>query len=998
MGDLILGLSILLQFSAAGLAFRLMRITQQSRAWGIIAIAISFMAIRRSITGYNVLTSDAVFTLDLYTESVALGISLLMVIGLISIAPFFSTILRSERVIQQSEKRYKTLAKVSPVGIFHTDRDGICLNVNERWCEITGLSMEKAIGNNWGESLHPADKHLVYHTWEEAVQNQNHFQLEYRFQKRDGSTTWVYGQATPEFDESENLVSYVGTITDISERKHTEQEFRGLMESAPDAMVIVDIKGVISRINQQTEAMFGYPRDELIGKNVETLIPLRFRKYHNKNIANFVDNVRIRAMGAGLELYGLRKDGSEFPVEISLGPIETLEETLISAAIRDITDRKKSEHLLKDKEVRIRLLLDSTAEAIYGLDLQGRCTFCNSASLQMLGYENAAQLMGKNMHQLIHHTRKDGSVYTEAECQICQSSIKGKKIHVIEEVLWRADGTSFPAEYWSHPIYQNEKPIGSVVTFLDISERIMAEMELKESEERFRQLAESINQVFWLTDWKTKKLLYVSPAYETIFEKSIESAYQDRKNWLHDIHPDDRERVSSSFAKHAEQGEYVEAEYRLLRHDGAVRWIKDRAFPVFDDQGEVTRIVGIAEDISERKNTEYEKESLEAQLRQSQKLEAIGQLAGGIAHDFNNILTAIIGNAELLLRKSTKQTTIDMAMKTGLDQIDKAAKRAAKLTRQLLTFSRKQVLRAVDFDMNKILKDMKPMLISLLGDAIDLTVLPSSTPATIRADMGQLEQVILNLTLNARDALPEGGQLILKTQIAELDSQIIRDHPNMTPGSYVCLSVSDNGIGMDPVTMERIFEPFFTTKPIGQGTGLGLSTVYGIVEQSGGQIVTTSTPSEGTTFKLYFPAVKQSQYDERHTDHYEFTTARGHETILICEDEVSVLSLTKQTLEDMGYKVLTATHGKQALEIAYKYKGDIDMLLTDAIMPGMNGRELAESLLKYRSNATVLYMSGYSSDILEQALEKPTELAFLQKPFDSQELLKSVRRLLDHKS
>lgn len=856
MYDLILGLSILLQWTAAVLAFRLTRVTQHSRAWGIIALAISLIAFQTSYTGYHAFLSDEIFTTDLVTEWVTLGISLLMVIGLVTMVPFSSIKRRSTTITQQSEKIYNTLARVSPVGIFHTEPNGNCIHVNERWCEITGLQKEIAIGGQWGETLHAEDKQLVYQAWAEAVSQQKDFKLEYRFQKNDDTIIWVYGQATPEYDESGNVVSYVGTITDISDRKIAEQEIRSLMESAPDAMVIVNANNTIVRVNHQTEVLFNYNREELIGNHLEKLVPLQHRNVHQLHTAQYFENTHIRNMGAELDLYALRKDGSVFPVEISLGPINTRGEKLIVASIRDVTDRKNAEDQLRQQESQYRLLMDSTAEAIYGLDLEGICTFCNSACLQMLGYKQVDQLLGKNMHRLIHHTRKDGSKYPEDECKIYRAFINNQNTHVTDEVLWRADHTSFPAEYWSHPIRQNEKVIGSVVTFLDVSERKKAEVKLKESEERFRQLAESINQVFWLTDWKKKKVLYISPAYETIFGLSRDQAYEDSNSWLQAVHPDDQERLRKSISNLHNQNKYSDEEYRLLRKDGSIRWIKDRAFPVFDSQGEITRIAWLAEDITDQKKTEEDRKNLEAQLRQSQKLEAIGLLAGGIAHDFNNILTAIIGNAELLLRKSTKQKTIDDAMKTGLDQIDRAAKRAAKLTRQLLTFSRKQILKPVNFDLNKILIDLKPMIRSLLSDTIELMIIPSSTPAMIRADMGQIEQVLLNMTINARDALPEGGQLTLKTEIIKSDKKFVREHPNMTDSRYVCLSVSDNGIGMEPEILERIFEPFFTTKPVGKGTGLGLSTVYGIVEQSGGHIVTDSVPTKGTTFTLYFPVVK----------------------------------------------------------------------------------------------------------------------------------------------
>lgn len=990
----ILGTSIFLQFTAAALAFRLMRVTRQSRAWGLIAIAITLMAIRRSVTGYRVFTADSTYLPDMSAEYIALTITILMVVGLAFIAPFFSTLQRSQQAIRKSEQRYKILANNSPVGIFHTTPDGKFLDVNEQYIRITGLTREEAMGEGWLRALHPDDRQHVQEVWSHSREIDIPFQLEYRFLHPDGSIRWVYGQTEAQKDDAGCVEGYIGTLTDMTIQKQEEREFRGLLESSPDAMVIVNSLGIIVRVNKQTEAMFGYSREELLGKAVETIIPERFCDDHSGYLKQFFKDVRVRPMGAGIELFGLRKDRSEFPVEISLGPIVTPTETLVCAAIRDFTARKHAERKLHDQETRVRLLLDSTAEAIYGLDLQGRCTFLNSACLKILGYQDVDQVLGENMHNLIHHTCSDGSADPEQDCQIFKAFRNREGTHVDDEVLWRSDGTSFPAEYWSYPVIQEGVVIGTVVTFIDISDRKNAEMELKESEERFRQLAESINQVFWLTDWKNKKLLYVSPAYETIFGQSCQSAYEDRQSWANHIHPEDRSRVLKDFAIHAELGKYIEAEYRLLRKDGAIRWVKDRAFPVFDDQGEVTRVVGIAEDITERKHTEAEKENLENQLHQSQKLEAIGQLAGGIAHDFNNILTAIIGNTELLLKKAIKEISLEHSMKPGLVQIDRAAKRAAALTRQLLTFSRKQSIQPIVFNLNQTIMDIKPMLISLLGDHITFVYNPSETGSYIRADAGQMEQVLINLAVNARDAMPNGGTLTIQTEILEVREKFAREHPKLNIGFYICLNVIDTGTGMDQATLDRMYEPFFTTKPVGQGTGLGLATVYGIVEQSGGDIVTNSELGKGTEIQIYLPSMTKAQVEKDNVgkDHLD---TKGDETVLVCEDEEDVRILTCQTLQQNGYHVLSAKDAHHALDQAAEYDGQIHLLLTDAVMPGMNGHELAKLMTKQRPDTGVLYMSGYASDILPFDRDGISNLEFLQKPFDSQVLLHTLRSRLN---
>jgi signal transduction histidine kinase/CheY-like chemotaxis protein len=393
-------------------------------------------------------------------------------------------------------------------------------------------------------------------------------------------------------------------------------------------------------------------------------------------------------------------------------------------------------------------------------------------------------------------------------------------------------------------------------------------------------------------------------------------------------------------------------------------------------------IIAFFQDITERK-------SLEKQLRQAQKMEAIGQLAGGIAHDFNNLLGIIIGYSQLF----EEQLDEKHPLKPKVAQIQKAGERAAALTRQLLAFSRQQVLEPKVLDLNAVVADMSKMLHRLIGEDIDLVTVPAPDLGHVKADQGQMEQVIMNLAVNARDAMPQGGKLTITTANADLDDVYVRQHLAGAPGPYVVLQVSDTGCGMDRDTQARIFEPFFTTKESGKGTGLGLSTVYGVVKQSEGYIWVYSEPGQGTTFKIYLPRVDQPETPAEPVSGVR-KDARGTETILVVEDAQALRELTRELLESAGYTVLEASDGAEALRIAKEHHGPIHLLLTDVVMPGMDGRALAESMVVSHPDLKVLYVSGYTDDAILRHGIFDSKITLLQKPFRREDLTRKVRDVL----
>jgi PAS domain S-box-containing protein len=506
---------------------------------------------------------------------------------------------------------------------------------------------------------------------------------------------------------------------------------------------------------------------------------------------------------------------------------------------------------------------------------------------------------------------------------------------------------------------------------------------LASSEQRFRDLVEDIDAIVWEADATTWQFLYVSPKAEAILGYPSSQWFAEPDFWANHLYPDDREQAVELCRRAVMHCQDHEFEYRIRAADGRVVWIRDHVHVVSDSQGRATRLRGLMVDITEHKN-------LEAQLHQAQKMEAIGRMAGGVAHDFNNLLTAITGYCELLLSDMDAQDL----RRSDVEEIKKAADRAAALTRQLLAFSRRQLLAPQVLDLNVVMANMDKMLRRMIGEDIDLVTLLDPALGRVKADPGQIEQVLMNLAINARDAMPQGGKLTIETANVDLDETYARRHIAVSPGPYVMLAVSDTGHGMDEETKSHIFEPFFTTKEPGKGTGLGLSTVYGIVKQSGGDIYVYSEPGHGTTFKIYLPRVDASA-EASAAAQAASNPVSGSETILLVEDDEGVQELIRRILERNGYTVLAARRGDEAVQIAEQHAAPIDLLVTDVVMPEMSGRELVKRLMALRPTVKVLYISGYADSAIVRHGVLEADATFLQKPFTPDELARKVRAALE---
>ena len=639
-----------------------------------------------------------------------------------------------------------------------------------------------------------------------------------------------------------------------------------------------------------------------------------------------------------------------------------------------------------EDEIRFRSeILDAVGQAVIATDLDGRVVYWNRAAEALFGWTET-EMIGQTSRVLVPADMVD---YAE----VILARLRAGESWSGEFLVRRKDGAPFIA-YVSSALLRDRTGgvVGIVGLLTDLTQTKRVEERLRRSEALLAESQRIAKIGSWEWDPATNVLTF-SEEWRRMFgfqpgdEVTIESM-------MAAIHPDDRDRVVRIASQTRESGSRFEYDFVVPGTDGA-RTIHCIGRVIRDEHGRAIRLVGTNQDVTERRRAEEALRRSEERLHRSQRLEAVGQLAGGVAHDFNNLLTAITSYTQLLLEDLAPNDD----HRDDLLEIKKAADRATALTRQLLAFSRRQVLDPRVVDLNAVVTDLEKMLRRLIGAHIAL-VTDSSARAPlprVRADVGQLEQVIVNLAVNARDAMPDGGTLTIRTTVAERTDAECIDHSDFDvgPGRYVVISVSDTGIGMDAATQARMFEPFFTTKGPGKGTGLGLATVYGIVKQSGGYIAVTSEPGQGTTFRIHLPAVTDAAPNTSGGSGGSDATPAGNGTILLVEDEVPVRALARRVLEQAGYAVLEAADGIEGARIAEGFEGEIDLLLTDVVMPNLGGRGLVERLRATRPRMAVLFISGYPDGEVERSGLTSGGATYLEKPFSPRMLRETVRQALE---
>ncbi len=813
----------------------------------------------------------------------------------------------------------------------------------------------------------------------------------------------------------------------------SQERNRAIVDTALDGLVTIDSTGVITDWNGQAAAIFGWPREEALGRRLsELIIPPRDRGAHEQGLRHFLASGESHVLNRRIEVLALHRAGREFPVELAISPVRIGDTYFFSAFVRDITERRDAETKLRESEARYRSVVNALDEGVVVIDTHGRLRTANASAERILGLP-LAELTKRSLQdatwRVIH---ENGAPFPVEDHPAAATLRTGESYSGVVMGLYKPEGELRWLDVNSRPLRLpgESTPSAAVVSFSDITQRKRAEERLSAQYAVTRVLAESrsledavpkiiqaLGQnlewdygVFWRVD-KAVGLLrcidqwqHPSTAVDRFAEDTWQRSFKSgvglpgriwvsgKPEWVTEVADDERsDRLQEvqaagfhgAFAFPILVGNEVEGVIELFTKQ--VRALDEELLKMIDD---ITLKIG---QFGERTRTEEALRQTEAQLQQSQKMEAVGRLAGGVAHDFNNLLTVIRGYSELLLARMAPGDV----MRKDMEEVKKAADRATGLTRQLLAFSRRQFIAPKIVDLNALVVNMDGMLRRLMGeDIIELCAELDQKLGAIQADPGQIEQVIMNLAVNARDAMPKGGRLTIETRNVTVGKQGKHKLVGVEPGSYVMLAVRDTGYGMDTDTRSHLFEPFFTTKEKGKGTGLGLSTVYGIVKQSKGSITVDSVPGQGTVFRIYFPLVDQDAQGGAGVAE-SVAPAHGRETILLVEDEPAVRGLVHETLRLHGYTVLEARHGIEALMTVAKHSGPIHLLLTDVVMPQMSGPEVAEKLQSIRPNTKVLYMSGYPDHPVFEQGGVSKETSFLPKPFTPNVLAKKVRDVLD---
>ncbi len=743
---------------------------------------------------------------------------------------------------------------------------------------------------------------------------------------------------------------------------------RAFIEHAPAAVINVDLEGRVQDWNPAAERLFGWRRKEVIGGTLPHVPSDQKARFH-ENLERVLAGETI----TGLELPRRRKDGSLVDVNISAAPLRDTEGRVRGAVglFADIPQKKLPEGEATGQGGHFRALIENVSDVIALLDAQGTILYASPSVARVLGYQ-PSELESKSAFDFLEPSEAAGvrASFEEAfKAEGTTSSLQFRVRHKNGD--WRT------LEAVGHVA---SEPHGMVVDVRDITEHRRTEQALRETEARYQTLFERNPFPMWVYDVETLRFLAVNDAAVEHYGYSHEEFLGMT---LKDIRPPDEipqmlNDVSHVSAGLEERGSWNAACRRHRKTDETVFDVEIRSTALSFGGGQA-RLV-LAKDVSAERR-------LESQLRQAQKMDAVGRLAGGVAHDFTNILGVVTGHVEIVLR--TMPAEDPRARK--LKEVLKAADRATALTRQLLTFSRKGLEQPQVLNLNAVVSGMEKMLRPLIGETITLSAIPQADLWHVKADPGQIEQVLMNLAVNARDAMPQGGRLVIETHNVEVDESIARRFLALKPGPHVMLSVSDTGEGMDAEVQSHIFEPFFTTKEREKGTGLGLFIVYGIVRQSGGHIQVYSHPGRGTTFKIYLPRAEQMLAPEAREE--TSLPRRGSETILLVEDDDALRSLAREVLEEHGYIVLEAADGSEAAPAAAGHR--VDLLLTDIVLRTTTGVALAEQLAQGRSDLRVLYMSGYTARALVSQQELPRGTSFLQKPFTVDALLRRVREMLD---
>jgi PAS domain S-box-containing protein len=886
---------------------------------------------------------------------------------------------RAEQSLRESEARFRSLVTATSQIVWTTDPQGLVAGDMPTWRTYTAQSRQEIQGWGWLQALHPDDHEKVVESWRQAIANRSVYDVECRIRRRDGQYRYFSVRGVPVVNEGNAIREWMGACTDIHERKELEEELRrsegkfsAAFRSNPAGMVISDLHdGRIIDVNEAFEQLFGFRRDEVIGKTPPelNLWPALQRPEEWTR--------RLQAEGkiSNLEVSARTKDGGVRMGLRSTTLIDVGGTTCSLSSTIDITERKMAEEALRKSEQRFRAIFDSAFELIGLLSPDGTLLEANRAALTVIGSDREAVV---------------GRLFWETPWWSHSPEGRQKLRRLVERAasgaaqcgetdVWSTAGIR-TIQFTLRPVLDEAGAVTQIIPEgRDITDLRQSYEALKRSEEKFRCVFDFVPCAIAILDLDGRHLEVSATlchsmglSQDEVLGRTVADFFDVRRHG-EPIVPD------GAFLRKI-CGDTIEVEFSNRR----TKLTKTGLFSVkaFSVDGRPCYLA-CALDVTDLRKVEQ-------QFRRAQKMEAIGRLAAGVAHDFNNLLTVISGYTQMALAQLPREG----GLYDAISEVSNAADRAEALTRQLLVFSRDRAPQQTLTDLNGTIREARKMLERLLGENIEVQIHLSDELPAVLVDPAQMIQVVMNLAVNARDAMPDGGRLSIETSLMNVDTQ--RAHESrLKSGPHVCLRVRDTGMGMDEETQSHIFEPFYTTKPEGKGTGLGLSTVYGIVEQHRGSISVQSRPAEGTTFEILLPATEPAERPQDHELGQDLLSGTG--TVLLAEDDDALRSYTGRILEKAGYRLLSAPSGTEALRLALAHHGPIDLLVTDLTMPGINGLELARQLLQRSPHTAVVYMSGYSDTKAVEELLTVQSVEFVQKPFSPAELLRHAKRALDAK-
>ena len=912
--------------------------------------------------------------------------------------------IRLEEKLIASEKKYRHIFENNVVGIYQSTLDGRYLSANPAIAQMFGYDNPEefmAGVTNIGAQLYvdPADRQRAMRTLRESDRLES---FEVRTRRRDGSLMWNLINSRAVRDACGRIEYIEGVIADVTRLKETQEALRLSQEHfamafrlspAPMAISTLD-EGRFIDVNDSFTGMLGYTREDLIGLTSRELRILESPERRDCCVG------RLR----------LNEPLHEIPVRFRARSGE-IRDTLWSAEIivingvrymlsfiYDMTDRLNAERELQESRQRLSDIINFLPDATFVIDRDRRVIAWNTAMEEMTGigkddmigrgdYAYTVPFYGEPRPQLLD------LLYTSdptLESRYCNFVRKGRTLYAEAHAPALYGGGGAYIWMTGTPLYDAQgHRVGAIESIRDITERKRMEEKLSESERRHRLLAETIQDVFWMATPDIGETIYVSPAFEKIWGRSRESLYRSPASFIDSIHPEDRARVLETLERHRLEMSAWTVVYRIVRPDGSMRWIEDRGYPVRNEQGQWHLNVGVATDITERKHAEEKRLVLEARLRGAERMEAIGTLAGGIAHDFNNILTSIVGFTEL-----TRSGLTDPELIRNLDYVSKSCDRAKHLINEILAFSRRDEESKAPVRLDCFIEETVGMLRCALPSTIKIETCIDDRSSAVMSSPSHLHQILMNLCTNAAHAMKEKGGILEialgKVEVQDGNGSSVANRP--AGKSYVKLTVSDTGHGINPSVIGRIFDPFFTTKPLGEGTGLGLSVVYGIVKDQGGWIDVRSSPGRGAAFEVFLPEVVTdgSSHAIRSDE-----APRGHERILFVDDEELIVQMGEKILKSLGYEVTSRSGSFDALDAVRVEPRKFDLVITDMTMPDMTGLRLAEQIHAIRPELPIILFTGYSELVNEGVIGQYGIRCFMMKPFSMADLAMAVRGALD---